>query len=216
MTQTNVRICSDFSGVPFMNVDCTKTILYVYPSIETLAEAIGESIQNGAVLSYRSRRGALADCERIAGDVLLQKRLLLLKEQVNGFLKTLSADELFLLEYRFFRRKKILQGYSFTLNCTERSYFRRQEKLLKKAAAYFSALGMTGEKFLDDFKNSVCVKKIYKAIREGEELSIYPRREKRDLVFQDSRFSGGTVFLPSATKIAMTSRATEDRVISTI
>ena len=199
-----------------MSADWVKTILYVYPSMETLVEAIEVSIQNGAVLSYRSRRGALSDCERIAEDVLLQKRLLLLKEQADGFLQGLTADERFLLEYRYFRRKKVLQGYSFTLPYTERSYFRRQERLLKKATAYFSVRGMTEERFLEEFKNSVCVKKIYKAIREGEELSIYPRREKRDLVFQDSKFSGGTVFLPSATKMAMTSKATEDRVISTI
>ncbi len=199
-----------------MTTDHVKAILYVYPKMEELIEAIAVSIGNRAVLSYRSGCGALEDCEKLCEDILLQKKLLLLKEQIDLFLQSLSQEELFLLEYRFFRRKKILMRSSFVLNCSERGYFRKQERVLKKAAAYFAALGMTEERFSEDFANSVCMKKVYKAVKGGEELRIYPRRDTRGLKFQDSRFSGGTVFFPSATKTAITSTATEARVIRTI
>ena len=199
-----------------MNTDLTKAILYVYPMMNALSEATREGAKNKALLSYRSRLGALHDLESVAEDVLLAQRLDELSDLLDGLLAKLSREELFLLEYRYFRRKKVLREYGGEINCSERNYFRRQERLLHKAAAYLVSQGMTEEYFCSAFKNCVCLMKVYRAVANGGELKICARRSKRAITFQGSKFSGGADFLPCATKTATTRTATADSVIKTI
>ena len=158
----------------------------------------------------------MRDLEAVAEEVFLAERLDSLKEVTEEVLARLSKEELFLLEYRYFRRKKLLAKFGEVLPCSERNYFRKQEKLLRKIAAQFSLNGVTEEYFLEAFKSSVCLMKVYGAIVKGGELKICARREKRLLRFQGSKFSGGADFLPCATKIATTITAATARTSKTI
>ena len=199
-----------------MNTDLTKAILYVYPMMKKLAEATRVGAENKAILSYRSRMDALSDAEAVAEEILLSARLDELKEVVDGLLTRLSKEERFLLEYRYFRRKKMLSELQTVLNCSERNYFRRQEKLLQKMTSLLCAKGITEEYILTAFKNCTCLMKVYKAVASGDEFKICARRQNRPISFQGSKFSGGADRLPRATNMATTSTATADSVIKTI
>ena len=199
-----------------MNTDLAKAILYVYPMLGELAEAARVGAKNKALLSYRSHNDAVSDLEAVAEEVLLANRLEELKEVVDALLSRLSKEELFLLEYRYFRRKKVLATFEGEMDCSERNYFRRQEKLLNKACAYFAAKGISAEYFSEAFKNSECLMRVYRAILKGWELKICARRTNRPITFQGSKFSGGAAFLPCATNTATTSTATAESVIKTI
>lgn len=199
-----------------MNTDHAKAILYVYPMMGALAEAVRTAAENKALLSYRSRSSALHDLEAVAEEIFLGERLDSLKEVLDGIVSRLSEEERFLLEYRYFRRKKILKRYGTELCYSERSYFRKQERLLRKISAKLAASGVTREYFLEAFANSGCLMKVYRAVACGGELKICARREKRPLRFHGSEFSGGTDFLPRATKTAMTRTATAASVMRTI
>ena len=199
-----------------MNTDLTKAVLYVYPMMKKLAEATRVGARNKALLSYRSKCGAMHDLEAVAEEILLARRLDELKEILDALLARLNREELFLLEYRYFRRKRVLEKYDKTLNCSERNYFRKQERLLKKLSAWLLARGMTEEYFLSAFQNSVCLMKVYRALQNGGELKICARREKREVSFQGSSLSGGAGFLPRATNTETTSTATAASVIKTI
>ena len=110
-----------------MNTDLTKAILYVYPMMKKLAEATRIGARNKAILSYRSKLGTMRDVEAVADELLLANRLDELKEVVDSLLQRLSTEERFLLEYRYFRRKKCLAEFGEELACSERNYFRKQQ-----------------------------------------------------------------------------------------
>lgn len=199
-----------------MNTDYAKAILYVYPMMGALSEAARTAAENKAYLSYRSRFDAMHDLSAVAEEVFLAERLDSLKGFLDGVMSRLSEEERFLLEYRYFRRKKILAGFGQDLACSERNYFRKQERLLQKITARLTVSGVTREYFLSAFENSVCLMKVFRAIGRGGELKICARRGKRTLKFHGSKFSGGADFLPRATNTAITRTATADSVIKTI
>ena len=199
-----------------MNTDLTKTVLYVYPMMKKLAEATRVGARNKALLSYRSQCDAMHDLEAVAEDMLLARRLDELKELLESLFARLDREELFLLEYRYFRRKRVLARFDQMLACSERNYFRKQERLLKKLSSWLLSRGVTEEYFLAAFRGSVCLRKVYRAVQNGGELKICARREKRGVRFQGSSFSGGAGFLPRATNTEITSTATAASVIKTI
>ena len=199
-----------------MNAEYVKAILYVYPMMEALADAARGAAKNKALLSYRSGYDALHDLEAVAEEILLGDRLDGLKTVLDCILAGLSKEERFLLEYRYFRRKRELKKFGEELVCSERSYFRKQNRLLMKIASRLAAKGVTVSYFLKAFANSVCLMKVYGAIGNGKELKVCARREKRTLRFQGSKFSGGADFLPCATNTATTSTATAASVMRTI
>ena len=199
-----------------MNTDLTKAILYVYPMMQKLAEATRVGARNKAILSYRSKLGTMRDVEAVADELLLANRLDELKEVVDSLLQRLSTEERFLLEYRYFRRKKVLAEFGEELACSERNYFRKQEKLLQKMTALLGANSMTEEYLLEAFENCACLMKVYRAIASGNEFKICARRKERPISFQGSKFSGGADFLPRATNTATTSTRAADSVIKTI
>ncbi len=199
-----------------MNAEYVKAILYVYPMMGALAGAARGAAKNKALLSYRSGYDALHDLEAVAEEILLGDRLDGLKTVLDCILAGLSKEERFLLEYRYFRRKRELKKFGEELVCSERSYFRKQNRLLMKIASRLAAKGVTERYFLEAFANSVCLMKVYGAIGSGKELKVCARREKRTLRFQGSKFSGGADFLPCATNTATTSTATAASVMRTI
>ncbi len=199
-----------------MNVDFVKAILYVYPTLGALADAARAAAENKALLSYRSRFDAMHDLEEVAEEVFLAERLISLKNVTDKLVSRLSEEERFLLEYRYFRRKKALAKFGQELFCSERNYFRQQERLLRKIAAQLSLNGVTEEYFLKAFEKSVCLMKVYRTILSGGELKICARRAKRTLRFHGSKVSDGAVFLPCATNTATTRTATAASVINTI
>ena len=199
-----------------MNTDLTKAILYVYPMMKGLAEATRVGATNKALLSYRSKRDAMSDLEAVAEEVLLAQRFEELSDTVDTLLARLSKEELLLLEYRYFRRKRVLDTFSKELLCSERNYFRKQARLLEKLTALLKARGITEKYFLAAFKNSVCLMRVYRAIQRGGELSIWARRNKRTITFHSSKFSGGAAFFPCATNTATINTATAESVIKTI
>lgn len=199
-----------------MYTDHAKAILYVYPMLGALSEAAGTAAENKALLSYRSKYGAMHDLEAVAEEIFLAERLDALKAVVDKILDKLNLEERFLLEYRYFRRKKILKTFGEILPCSERGYFRKQERLLQKVTFLLAAEGVTKDYFLEAFASSVCLMKIYRAVAGGGELKICARRGKRTLRFHGSKFSGGADFFPCATNTAITRTATADSVMRTI
>ena len=199
-----------------MNTDLAKAVLYVYPMMKKLAEATRVGARNKALLSYRSRCDALHDLEAVAQEVLLAQRLDDLSELIDALLEQLNQEELFLLEYRYFRRRKALAQLGSDIACSERNYFRKQERLAKKVASYLFARGITTEYFFTAFKSCTCLMKVYNAVANGAEKKICARREQREITFHGSNCSGGEDLLPRATNTAITSTATAVSVINTI
>ncbi len=186
-----------------------KVLLYAYPKLEALAEAVSDSAEVKALLSYR-RFSAEEAAEKIAEEIFLARRLRETREVLDGALSAFGEEELFLLEYKYFRRRNVLKerfaGMSFA--GSERNYFRRQNALLRKVASALAVRGLTERAFFERFGTYAPFRRVLRAIREGRELSVVWKRRRREIAFQNSGSSCGVGdFLPRKTNTAIATSA---------
>ena len=194
-----------------------KVMLYAYPKLDELAYAVAEGAEVKAALSFRSYDDTFTLLEKIANEVLLSQKLRGLKRFLDGVLASFSEEERFLLEYKYFRRKKILRQADMCLPCSERSYFRRQTAVFRKVCSRFLTGGWTEQKFMKEFSSYLPFMRFLKALREGKERTIKRKRTQRELVFQKSESSRGSAVgrLPRITMTAITTAATHTRQMTT-
>lgn len=161
--------------------DYVKAILYAYPSLGAIGEAVGVSADNKALLSYRDPHSAQSIAEEILKEIAARRAIMELSSLVDDMLKLCTEEELFLFEYKYFRRKKVLAGRfaAFSLACSERSYFRKQNRLLRKTADYFAENGWSQEKFLRETNG--LFSRVVSAIGGGRECAVHAQRRKRGL-----------------------------------
>ena len=197
-----------------MKIEYVKTVLYVYPMLKRLAEATRDSAEHKAMLSYRAKGDAFHTALAVAEEYLLADRLDLLKERMRDVLSKLGEEERFFLEYRYFGKNK---GKPRTIFCSERNYYRRQRDLLRKVAFELSVHGVREDNFRKDYGGSECMMRILRAVCEGEERGVPPKRSERAIRFQKSPSErSGSGFRPRATKTAMTTTAADTRQMTTI
>ena len=166
-----------------------KTVLYIYPHIKKMAAALSTSLQTQAVLSYRAKESAEKVVERLLIYDFQQRFLLQTAERIARILKEFTAEELFLLEYRYFRRKKILRAYEehpFLMSL--RTFYRRQNAVLKKFSAVLRREGMDEKWFADNFTDMDWVMTVYKKVLDGKDSYILGKYKNSPF------FHGATAF----------------------
>ncbi len=159
-----------------LKYDYIKAILYAYPSLGEIAEAVGASAEHKALLSYRSVRPTEEVAEDILREIASRRAILALNDVVESLLSVCTREERYLLEYKYFRRREVLRGQfaDYSLHCSERHYFRKQNRLLKKAAGIFLAKGWTQERFLSETNG--LFSRVMAALGEGEERTVCSSR----------------------------------------
>lgn len=197
--------------------DYLKVILYGYPSLLALAEAAKRSAENRALLSFREPRGALEAAGRVTEDFALADALLGLHALVTRLLSHLSEEENFLLEYKYFRRREQLEGRYAGRRpaCSERSYYRRQQSLLRRLGCVMALYGWSEEKLL------ACTGTLFlrplAAIREGKEQSLLRKRRGGGLYQNPASSCSGTGGrFPLRTKTATASAAAQATTMTAI
>lgn len=195
-----------------------KVILYAYPKLDAIADAVEQSAKNKAALSYRAPADTLTVAEKIAEEMALAGRIRALSRLVTEMLGGFGEEERFLLEYKYFRRRDILQKRVGVLSCSERSYYRRQEEILKRICLYFAAKGICADTFIGLYGDFPCFKKLHRALCAGRERTIAKKRGESGIAFQKSLRSSAVcpVFFPRATKTATATAAAEATQMTTI
>ena len=201
--------------------DHVEALLFLYPRAEMLAEAVREGARVRAALSYRSPRDTLSVVESIARGMQYAEHILRWKGAIDASLRPLSANERFLLEYKYFRRRRQLQelGCEAVFACSKRSYFRKQNALLIKFSALLEARGCTEQAFFSDFEGFSPVMRILSALRSGRGRQLLERREACGLRFgvQNSSASAAEGALrPRSTKKAMAATARMPKISAAI
>ena len=159
-----------------------KTVLYIYPRLERIAADYGEHIRHRAIFSYENRTAERA-AEYLAEEILKKRAIEALKERVDAALKKLNDEERFLLEVRYFGRKKKLREFleaGTERPGSERSYYRKQERLLKKVISAFSGVGLTEEAFFREYRGFGWMMSACRQIGSGRECAAV-RRERQTL-----------------------------------
>ena len=153
-----------------------KVILYAYPLLRTVEKDYEEHIGNKALLSYEGRWTAEQTAEYLAREILEMRRLEWLKAIVKKTLDGLSDVEKTLVAIRYFGKRKgvkaLLSDEKNPLKesgWTERSYFRKQERLGEKLTELFALAGLTEEVFKREFANIDIFKKVARALEKRKE-----------------------------------------------
>lgn len=201
--------------------DYVKALLYAYPKLGMLAEAVADGAENKAKLSFRSLCDPLDLMEKIAEEIVTAKKLALLAAEMDEMLSGCTEEELFLLEYKYFRRKSELTGRfsGRELSCSERGYFRKQNALLGKIAGLLAMRGRTEEAFLREFGDFPPFMRLYRAIRAGRERKVVFKRAKRGIGFRqncENSCGAGEARLPRSTRAAIATNASATAQIATI
>lgn len=201
-----------FARQGFMDCLFVKVLLYAYPKLREVSEAVSAGVENKAVLSFRNSDSALTVAEKIVEEMILAKNLDCVADAVEKALGALSEEELYFLEYKYFRRKRVLGGRfaSFTPACSERNYYRKQAGLVKRIFFLLAAQGWTQTRFFEAFGEFDFFMKIYRALEGGRECALTRKRGKRTISFQSSLPSSAPAtggFLPRSTKNATATAA---------
>lgn len=156
-----------------------KVILYAYPHLLPLADAVGVGAVNKAMLSFRAREDALVTAEAIAEELAFKSRLLRLAEDLEGVLASFGDEEMYLLEYKYFRRGKVLrERYAgYVMACSERTYFRRQAAVLHKFCCLLAARGWTERAYAEAFGGFAPFARVLDAILSGRESAVTAKRK---------------------------------------
>lgn len=149
--------------------DYQKVLLYAYPKLGRMAEDIGQIVQAKARASVMGREPALSCAEKLIGYNFLREQLLFVQGELDGVLAKLTREERFLLEYKYFRRKRELAAYAdLRLSCSERTYFRRQQRLARTVNAEFVRRGLTEEWFFEAFSGVSFFMSALESVRRAE------------------------------------------------
>lgn len=191
-----------------------KAVLYAYPKLRDVAEATAVSAENKAALSYKSYLDPLALMEGIAEEFLTARALFALSELLDDAISLLTEEEKFLLEYRFFRRKKYLRQMCAQrpFIFSQRSYFRRQVALLRKIRNILAARFFTEKEFFARFSSCEFLMTLYRAAERGERQAF----PALPIVQKSARSASGCGRFPRRTKTATATAAAQAIQIAAI
>ncbi len=210
-----------------MSKNYLKVMLYAYPRLLGFAEASGVAVENKAALSFLQKGDTLSVAEQIVWEMEFSRLLTELFEEMGVLLAEFSAEERLLLEYKYFRRKKVLKellkgGWT----CSKRNYFRKQNALLRKVAELFTLRGWTEAWFMENFSRSSHFMRALKRVSEGKDRAIkrtsqkssssfrvegerFPRRAKRAITAAERASATRTNTVDAELSPASTSGAVE-------
>lgn len=175
--------------------NCVKTILYCYPQLGGIENGYMQHIRNKAVLSVDGREPAQKLAEYLALEVVRKSKVRELIDLVNTVISNLNTEEKLLLNVRYFGKldrvkRAFAAKYAGIADdnmrtvkfWSERTYFRKQKKLLTKLVNRFLAVGLDKKRFLDDFAALDGIGAVYTYVELGKDLGL-EKKERAFLTF---------------------------------
>ncbi len=161
-----------------MNINYAKTMLYAYPFIDSFVKRLEEKILNKAINSMYD----ISPCEEQGANILVlsgrKEDLQYMKHLVELMIMKFPREDFDYFDYKYFNiRPK--QEYKKKLKF-DRTYYRKQDKLLNKFALILSAIGGSNEWFEDLFLSIPYIKNIYKKV-----LAMQKINEKKKTVLKN-------------------------------
>lgn len=159
-----------------------KTLLYLYPHLDKMSAALDTSLRTQAVLSYRKREGAEALVERLLLADFQSRFLLSTREALDEILREFTREELFVIEYRYFRRKKFMRAYeSDPVKMSLRTFYRCQHRVLQKFSAALRRREMDEKWFLEHFSRMDWAMRVYAKVCAGHDSYIMGKYKQSPL-----------------------------------
>lgn len=157
-----------------------KTILYAYPSFNSLAKQIDELVERRALSSMTDFSSCEKQCEKIIDLTQCKDLIFSLKLNVEEVLKKFTKEEIEYFDYKFFRLKP--RDYNWCFEPSSRAYFRKQIKLSELFAKRLDRVGVNDEFFEKNCLEIEFFKELLKRTAEHEIISK-KNKPKKKLVF---------------------------------
>lgn len=143
-----------------------KTMLYAYPYVDSMIQRIDEKILNKALSSMFDTSPSEEQCAKVV--VLSGKKedLRYLKHLVERMVMKFSFSDFDYFDYRYFKLRP-REYYKGKIKI-DRTYYRKQERLLKKFCSILLAIGGDDTWFEEKFLTIKYIKNLYQKIVEAE------------------------------------------------
>ncbi len=161
-----------------------KLMLLLYPKLGRMAEDIKKMIESLAGVCGGNET-AEQSVQKILDYMYVRDCFIVLKAELDEVFVKLEREERYLLEYKYFRRKKVLseEFADMQMNCSERTYFRRQNRLAEKINSLLMQSGLSEAWFNKTFSCVPYVMAALEKVRESGERGFLDKRIKTDLHF---------------------------------
>lgn len=165
-----------------------KVLLLVWPKLEKLTENIGQYAQAKAYASFSGRETAEKCVQKILDYMYISDCFAVLQVKTEQILKKLNREERYLLEYKYFRRKNVLERDYGDICCdfSERTYYRRQKRLGEKLNHLFLLSGMDEGWFKQTFAKVPYMMALWERVKNSGALSVVDKRTRGELHVSDS------------------------------
>ena len=146
-----------------------KVMLLLYPKLGGLAEDVRKII-NALACACGGSEAAEQSVERVIGYLYVRRCFLAMKAELDEVISQLGREERYLLEYKYFRRRKVLaeEFADLRIDCSERTYFRRQQRLARAVNAELVRRGLTEEWFFEAFSGVSFFMSALESVRRAE------------------------------------------------
>ena len=154
-----------------------KAVLYAYPYLQETTRAYQAHIKTQALFSCDGKMGVEKLAEYLAEEILRKRRLLWVKETVEGVLDACNGWERAMVEVLFFGRKcaRKLLIEKYAGQGADLAYWRRcirgqyQKELLQKVEHGLQNAGLTEELFHKELLEIELLRKSFKYVLKKEE-----------------------------------------------
>lgn len=165
-----------------------KVLLLVWPKLEKLTQNIGQYAQAKAYASFSGKETAEKCVEKILDYLYIRDCFTVLQAKMEEVLEQLNREEKYLLEYKYFRRKKVLERDFGDISCDycERTYYRRQKRLGERLNHLFLRSGMDENWFMQTFASVPYMTGLLERVRRSGELSVVDKRTRGELHVSDA------------------------------
>lgn len=166
--------------------DYEKTLLYIYPMADELAKIYKMRADSKVCSSFYCRDGAEEEIIETITLMNLEGAFKIAKIDVESALLKLSDMERAMIEIQYIRRKSKISALPFrTFPFSERSFYRKVFRAIKKFSSLLKQNGNSEEWFMDTFSACPEVMKVYGKVQRGRDL--YYRRRLEGFTFACGR-----------------------------
>ncbi len=163
--------------------DYQTVILLVYPRLERLIFDIGQMAEAKAYASYNGRETAEKCVEKILEYMHVRDCFAALQGMTEDILAELTREERYLLEYKYFRRRRMLDGEfaDIRMPYCERTYYRRQRRLAGRLNSLFLQHGADETWFLRLFSEIPYMMSALENVQRRGVSELTDKRTKKSL-----------------------------------
>lgn len=156
--------------------DYEKTLLYLYPIADEFARIYKVRADSKICSSYYCRTGAEEEIIETITLMNLEGAFKIAKIDVESALSELSDMERAMIEIQYIRRKSKIDALPFRVfPFSQRSFYRKVFRAVKKFSSILKKNGNSEEWFIDTFSACPEVMRVYGKVKRGRDL-YYRRR----------------------------------------